>query len=54
MSTKRRNYSPQFKAKVALAALKNDEPIAELAARFDILPTMINNCTIRTIRGRPS
>ena len=43
MSTKRRNYSPQFKAKVALAALKNDEPIAELAARFDIHPTMINN-----------
>ena len=43
MSTKRRTYSPQFKAKVALAALKNDEPIAELAARFKIHPTMINN-----------
>ena len=43
MSTKRRNYSPQFKAKVALAALKNDELIAELAARFEIHPTMINN-----------
>jgi transposase-like protein len=28
---------------VALAALKNDEPIAELAARFKIHPTMINN-----------
>jgi transposase-like protein len=39
MSTKRRNYSPQFKAKVALAALQNDEPIAELAARFDVHPT---------------
>ena len=43
MSTKRRNYSPQFKAKVALAALQNNEPIAELAARFEIHPTMINN-----------
>jgi len=43
MSTKRRNYSPQFKAKVALAALQNNEPIAELAARFDIHPTMIHN-----------
>lgn len=43
MSKKRRSYSPQFKAKVALAALKNDEPIAELAARFEIHPTMINN-----------
>jgi len=43
MSKKRRSYSPQFKAKVALAALKNDEPIAELAARFEVHPTMINN-----------
>jgi transposase-like protein len=43
MSKKRRNYSSQFKAKVAIAALKNDEPIAELAARFEIHPTMINN-----------
>jgi len=43
MSKKRRNYSPQFKAKVAIAALKNDEPVVELAARFEIHPTMINN-----------
>jgi transposase-like protein len=43
MSKKRRSYSPQFKAKVALAALKNDEPIAELATRFEVHPTMINN-----------
>ncbi len=43
MSTKRRNYSPQFKAKVAVAALQNHEPIAELAARFEIHPTMIHN-----------
>ena len=43
MSRKRKSYSPQFKAKVALAALKNDEPIAELAARFELHPTMINN-----------
>jgi len=43
MSKKRRSYSPQFKAKVALAALKNDEPIAELAVRFEIHPTMISN-----------
>ena len=41
MSTKRRNYSPQFKAKLASAALQNNEPVAELAARFEIHPTMI-------------
>ena len=43
MSIKRKQYSPEFKAKVALAALKNDQTVAELAARFEIHPAMINN-----------
>lgn len=41
MSNKRKRYSPEFKAKVALAALKNEETAAELAQRFGIHPTMI-------------
>jgi transposase len=43
MSKKRNRYTPEFKAKVALAALKNEETISELAARFGVHPTMINN-----------
>lgn len=43
MSNKRKKYSPEFKAKVALAALKNEETVAELSARFGIHPAMINN-----------
>jgi transposase-like protein len=43
MSKKRNRYTPEFKAKVALAALKNDETISELSARFGVHPTMINN-----------
>jgi len=43
MSAKRKNYSPQFKAKVALAALKNEETTAELSSRFGVHQTMINN-----------
>ena len=43
MSNKRRKYSPKFKAKVALAAIKNEETVSELAARFEVHPTMIHN-----------
>ena len=53
MSRKRKSYSPQFKAKVALAALKNDEPIAELAARFEVHPTMINSWKRALIDSAP-
>ena len=43
MSNKRKRYSPEFKAKVALAALKNEKTVSELSARFQVHPTMINN-----------
>ena len=42
MSNKRKRYTPAFKAKVALAALKNEETTAELAQRFGVHPTMIS------------
>ena len=32
----RRNHSPAFKAKVAMAALKGDKTLAELAQQFDV------------------
>jgi len=41
MSNKRKRYTPAFKEKVALAALKNEETTAELAQRFGLHPTMI-------------
>ena len=41
MSKKRRNHSPQFKAKVALAAIKGDKTLAELSAEFDVHPNQI-------------
>ncbi len=37
----RRNHTPAFKAKVALAAVKGDKTLAELAQQFDIHPNKI-------------
>lgn len=37
----RRNHTPAFKAKVALAAIKGDRTLAELAEQFDVHPNQI-------------
>jgi transposase-like protein len=37
----RRNHTPAFKAKVALAAVKGDKTLAELAQQFDVHPNQI-------------
>ena len=36
MKRKRRNHSPNFKAKVAFAALKGEKTLAQLASEYDV------------------
>ncbi|MGO2162633.1 MAG: IS3 family transposase [Vibrio toranzoniae] len=42
MTRKRRNHSPEFKAKVALAAAKGDKTVAELAQKFNLHANQIS------------
>ncbi len=47
----RRNHSPAFKAKVALAALKGDKTMSELATQFDVHPNQIKQWKDQLLDG---
>lgn len=38
---KRTSYSPSFKAKVVLEALRGEHTVSELAAKYEIHPTLV-------------
>ena len=47
----RRNHSPAFKAKVALAAVKGEKTLAELAQQFDVHPYQITTWRGQLLEG---
>lgn len=49
--TKRTRYSAEFKAKVALEALKGESTVHELAARFEIHPNMVSQWKRQAVSG---
>ena len=47
----RRNHSPAFKAKVALAAVKGEKTLAELAEQFGVHATQITTWRSQLLEG---
>jgi transposase len=47
----RRNHSPAFKAKVALAAVRGEKTLTELAQQFDVHPNQITQWRSQLLEG---
>jgi len=53
MRRTRRNHAPGFKAKVALAAIRGDKTLAELAEHFDVHPNQISEWKQQLLESAP-
>ncbi|MGA7297279.1 MAG: IS3 family transposase [Rhodanobacteraceae bacterium] len=51
MRRPRRNHTPAFKAKVAIAAIKGEKTLAELAQQFDVHPNQITQWRSQLLEG---
>ena len=51
MRRSRRNHSPEFKAKVALAAVQGDLTMAELVKKFDVHANQISDWKKKLLKG---
>jgi transposase len=47
----RRNHTPAFKAKVALAAIKGDRTLAQVAEQFDVHPNQVTSWKVQLEGG---
>lgn len=47
----RRNHSPTFKAKVALAAIRGEKTLAELAEQFDVHPNQLTTWRMQLLEA---
>jgi len=53
MTQKRKMHSAQFKAKVALEALREQHTVSELAGKFSLHPSQIHDWKKKLLEGAP-
>ena len=51
MGRKRRKFTDNFKAQVALEALRGDRTVQEIAARHNVLPTQVSAWKKQAVEG---
>ncbi len=51
MSRKRRNFSPEFKARVALEALSSEQTLSELSSKYGVHPNQISTWKKQAVDG---
>jgi len=54
MAGKRKSYPAAFKAQVAVAAVKEDRTVNQLASKFDLHPTLIHSWKKQLLAGAES
>ena len=54
MARKRKSYPAAFKAQVAMAALREDRTVNQLASKFDVYPTLIHGWKKQLLAGAES
>jgi transposase len=53
MTSKRRQFSAEFKARVVRAALREDKTLAQLASEFDVHPNQITEWKRQALEALP-
>lgn len=53
MKRKRRTHSPEFKSKVALAAIQGNQTMAQLVKKFDVHANQITEWKKQLLSGAP-
>ena len=54
MARKRKSYPAAFKAQVAVAAVKEDRTINQLASQFEVHPTLVHGWKKQLLAGAES
>ena len=53
MSKKRRVFTAEYKAQVALEAIKEQETINQIASRYDVLPAQVSQWKAHMLKSLP-